>query len=141
MKISHILLTLLFLLSSCGSDENSYKSHNETLKDVENNKGMMPEWVPSDAINLYETHNIENSAVFGRFEYSEMNFIDSKLFSADSHQKDSIYNKISNINKPRIPTWFISDSLFYNKTTKIYSDSSSIIIWVSDKNRVYFFSR
>lgn len=141
MKISHILLTLLFLLSSCGSDENSYKSHNETLKDVENNKGMMPEWVPSDAINLYETHNIENSAVFGRFEYSEMNFIDSNLFSADSHQKDSIYNKISNINKPRIPTWFISDSLFYNKTTKIYSDSSSIIIWVSDKNRVYFFSR
>ncbi|MBE9487961.1 MAG: hypothetical protein IMY73_02150 [Bacteroidetes bacterium] len=107
-----IALTLVILLfSSCSETQtNNYATFDKYANSKNFEKGWIPSFVPKDAHNISETHNIDNNIIFGKFSFTNRTLINGFVLNSDKISNDSLQSIISSITTPSKPTWFKTDA-------------------------------
>ena len=74
MKKGIISIILILSIANCGLLErfdNKYANYSEAVKSQSWKGGWLPDLLPKDAINIFESHYIDRSSVIVAFEFAE----------------------------------------------------------------------
>ncbi|MFH1052273.1 MAG: hypothetical protein V1779_15240 [bacterium] len=139
-RIKIFVLTAVFLIQfSCIENSRSYyANYSELREDDIIERGWIPDFLPLDSEEIYETHNIDINSTYGKFSYKSDLWIDSSNFRNYEFNIDSLKNKIKKINRPKKPKWFISDKELTDKDLLILRKQDWIIIADTFNQKCYF---
>lgn len=141
VKINKITLFIIamFCLSSCNeSPQVDFHSYQELAEYDFIINGWFPEILGDDATGIMETYDIQSRHLFGRFDFRRRSEYESFIKSCPVLEKDSLFKRIVQINKPRYPKWFIPkadlscDKYIFAKHDNFY------LILEKKSNRIYF---
>lgn len=126
-------------LSSCNeSPQVDFYSYHELSEYNFISNGWIPEVVGNDACNIRETYDINNSHLFGKFDFKDRPKYDSIIKSYLVVEKDSVLARIEKINKPRYPKWFISKEDLTNGNYIMLKYENFILIMEKKVNKIYY---
>jgi len=141
VKINKIALFLIvwFSLSSCNeSPQVDFHSYQELAEYDFIINGWFPEILGDDASGILETYDNQNRHLFGKFDFKRRPEYESAVKSYLIAEKDSLFERIENISKPRYPKWFIPKEDLTDDKYIIAKHDNFYLILEKKSNRIYY---
>lgn len=100
MRCCFFVIAVIFLLTSCGETKTRvYPAYEDAVKDGAIARGWVPDFVPTDAVNIRESHAVDVGQVVLTFESEDKNFL-SFFDILSSSDEDSAKKEIVSIDFP-----------------------------------------
>lgn len=139
IKIAAVLGVWLWFTSCNESPYVEFHSYQELNEYEFFSNGWFPEILREDAFTIQETYDVTSKHLFGKFDFKRRPACDSILMNYRIVEKDSLLDRIEEINKPRYPQWFIQKEELANDRCIFVKQHDFYLIVEKEANRIYFF--
>ena len=128
-----------FCLSTCNeSPQVDFHSFQELAEYDFISNGWFPEILGDDASGIQETYDNQNKHLFGKFDFRSRPEYESVIKSYLIAEKDSLFERIEKINKPRYPKWFIPKADLTCDKYIIAKHDNFYLILEKKSNRIFY---
>jgi hypothetical protein len=137
-RILFILIVWLSVLSCHESPHVDFHSYQELAEYNFIGNGWIPEILGKDAVGIQETYDVNNTHLFGKFDFKFRLTYDSIIKKYQPVTQDSLLEQIKKIKMPRYPAWFIQKNDLKKENFVLAKNKEFYIIMEKKTNRIYY---
>ena len=133
-----LILFLQCLVSCSESPHIDFHSYQELSGYNFIGNGWFPEILGRDAINIQATYDMATHHVYGKFDFKNRASYDSIIQRYHLVRTDSILAMITEIRKPRYPSWFIPKEEITDSNYVVATHEDFYLLMDKKRNNIYF---